>query len=73
MAINKDKNVLLQITMPKEDHEQLVKLQNAFNNNGIKVSKSEILVNAFRQYIKFLVACGLSKEQEKAKEDKKDA
>lgn len=73
MAINKDKNVLLQITMPKEDHEQLVKLHNAFNNNGIKVSKSEILVNALRQYIKFLVMCGVSKEQEKAKEDKKDA
>ena len=73
MAINKQKNVCIQITIPKEDHAELVKLHNAFNKNGIKVSKSEILVNALHQYIRILVACGLSKEQQKAKEDKKDA
>ena len=73
MAINKEKNVMLQITMPKEAHKNLVNLHNAFLKNDIKVSKSEILVKALQEYIKILVLCGSEKEQKKAKEDKKDA
>ena len=73
MAINKEKNVMLQITMPKEAHKNLVNLQNAFLKNGIKVSKSEILVKALQEYIRILVLCGRDKEQKKEKEDKKDA
>ena len=76
MAINKEKNVTLQITFPKEDAEQLETLKQAFNENGIKVSKSDILVRAFKDYLRILIltsAQPIEKEQEKAKEDKKNA
>lgn len=73
MAINKEKNVMLQITIPKEDYENLVNLHKSFLTNGIKVSKSEILVKALQEYIRILILCGRDKEQKKAKEDKKDA
>lgn len=58
MAINKKKNVMIQVTFPKEDAEQLETLKKAFNNEGIKVSKSDILVKALREYIKMIVYCG---------------
>ena len=67
MAINKDKNVTIQVTFPKEDAEQLETLKKAFNNNGIKVSKSDILVRALRDYIRILV---LTSAQPKEQEDK---
>lgn len=55
MAINKKKNVLIQVTFPKEDAHYLQTLVEAFNKEGIKVSKSDILVHALREYIKQLV------------------
>ena len=64
MAINKEKNVMIQVTFPKEDAEQLETLKKAFNNEGNKVSKSEILVKALREYIKMLVWCSKVKEAE---------
>ena len=67
MAINKEKNVTIQVTFPKEDAEQLETLKKAFNNNGIKVSKSDILVRALRDYIRILV---LTSAQPKEQEDK---
>lgn len=60
--INKQKNVMIQVTFPKEDAEQLETLKKAFNNEGIKVSKSEILVKALREYIKMLVWSAQVKE-----------
>lgn len=69
--INKNRNVLIQVTFPKEDAEQLKTLQKAFENNGIKVSKSDILIRAFRDYLRILVMAGApNKEQQEAKEDK---
>ena len=64
MAINKEKNVLIQVTFPKHDAEQLETLKNAYHNNGIKVSKSDILVQALREYIKMLVWSAQVKEAE---------
>ena len=64
MAINKKKNVMIQVTFPKEDAEQLETLKNAFNHEGIKVSKSDILVKSFREYIKMLVYCGTREKAE---------
>ena len=64
MAINKERNVSVQVTFPKEDAEQLSRLQKAFQKEGIKVTKSDILVGALRNYIKLLVVCGSDKEQE---------
>lgn len=73
MAINKDRNVMLQVTFPKEDAEQLEVLRKAFQNNGINVSKSDILVKAFREYVKLLVFVGSQpiKQKDETKEDKK--
>ena len=70
MAINKKKNVMIQVTFPKKDAEQLETLKNAFNNEGIKVSKSDILVKALREYIKMLVYCGAkaNKAEDKVEE-----
>ena len=72
MAINKERNVLIQVTFPKEDAEQLNTLQKAFEQNGIKVTKSVILVQAFRDYLKILVACGTQQDKHD-KEEEKDA
>ena len=78
MAINKEKNVSIQITLSKEDAEKLDNLVNAFNKNNIKVTKSSVLAHAMNEYIKTLVAVSMTdlkqqEKQSKAKEDKKDA
>ena len=65
MAINKEKNRLIQITIPKEDAEHLETLVSAFRKEGIRVSKSEVLVHALREYVKALV---ISAQIQKAKE-----
>lgn len=82
MAINKKKNVMIQVTFPKEDAEQLNVMQKAFVNNGIKITKSDILLRAFRDYLKIFVwtSAQIQKHKEKQKEkleelqgDKKNA
>lgn len=80
MAINKEKNVNLQITFPKQDAKQLDALVKAYGNNKIKTSRSKILVVAFRDYLRKLVMIGESLEKKKANQkeeepqgDKKDA
>lgn len=80
MAINKEKNVNLQVTFPKQDAKQLDNLVQAYENNGIKASRSGILVVAFRDYLRKVVMIGNQVEQEKHKNeveepqgDKKDA
>ena len=72
MAINKDRNVCIQITFPKKDAEQLEVLKNAFNDEGIKVSKSDILIKAFREYLKMIVAVGSTEQTNEAKEEKEN-
>lgn len=64
MAINKEKNVGLQITFPKEDAEHLETLKIAFNEKGVKCTKSDILLQAFRDYVGTLVKLFGKKEQE---------
>lgn len=78
MAINKEKNVSIQITLSKEDAEKLDNLVDAFNKNNIKATKSSVIVHAVNEYIKTLVAVSMTdlkqeEKQSKAKEDKKDA
>lgn len=79
MAINKEKNVNLQITFPKKDAKQLDELVKAYGNNNIKTSRSEILVVAFRDYLRKIVMIGKSLEKKQTKKeeepqgDKKDA
>ena len=78
MAINKKKNVMIQVTFPKKDAEQLDVMQKAFKNNEIKVTKSDILLRAFRDYVRIMVMCASKpkEHEEKVEEpqgDKKDA
>ena len=74
--INKEKNVILQITFPKDLAEQLETTRLAFAENGIKVSKSEILIHSFQAYLKLLVMAGEQNQKHEVAEpqgDKKDA
>lgn len=77
IMINKEKNVLLQITFPKEDAEQLETTRLAFLENGVKVSKSEILLQAFKTYLKLLIMANESSNKadkvEEPQGDQKDA
>lgn len=77
MAINKKKNVLVQITMPKEDFENLKQLDKSFNDHGMKSTKSDILVQAFREYLRRILIAGQNinkqKKAEEPQEEKKDA
>lgn len=57
MAIGKDK-VPLQISFPKEEAEHLEVMKDAFNKEGIKVTKSDILVKAFKEYKKSILLMG---------------
>lgn len=63
--INKKKNVMIQVTFPKQDAEQLETLNKAFNGEGIKTTKSQILVHALREYIKALVYASKVNEKQK--------
>ncbi len=71
--INKEKNVTIQVTFPKEDAEHLEVLKTALNNNGFKVSKSDILVQAFRDYLNILLLNSDNKEQNEAKGGQENA
>lgn len=77
MAINKEKNVAIQVTFPKEDAENLNNLVTAFNEEGIKTSKSEVLLQSFREYLRAIILSSkINKAQEKVEEpqgEKKDA
>lgn len=76
MAINKKKNKLIQITFPIEDAEHLETISQAFNKEGVKVTKSEILLASLRMYIRSLVSYSeLSKKvkEEEPQKEKKDA
>ena len=78
MAINKKKNVMIQVTFPKKDAEQLDVMQEAFVNNGVRISKSDILLRAFRDYLRLMVMTAGNKEKQSKKVeeplgDKKDA
>ena len=72
--INKEKNVTLQVTFPKEDAEQLETMKVAYHNNGIKCTKSDILVQAFREYVNLIVLASaeLKQRKEKAEEPKEE-
>ena len=75
MPINKDKSVIIQAIFPKEEAEQLDTLVNAFKENGFQASRSKVLVQAFRTYLKILVQAGNIKEhkEEEPQGEKKDA
>lgn len=80
MAINKNKNVNIQITFPKEDADQLDNLIVAYKKNKIDTTRSKVLLVAFRDYLRRLVMIGQSMKKKKANKkveepqgDKKDA
>ena len=73
MAINKEKNKLIQVTFPKEDAENLENFQKALENNGIRKTKSEILAEAFNFMLRFLGNITVNKETESKGGKKKNA
>ena len=77
MAINKKKNVTIQVTFPKEDAEHLQTMMKAFNEEGVKCTKSDILLQAFREYLRAIVISSkINKAQDKVEEpqgEKEDA
>ena len=73
MAINKEKNKLIQVTFPKDDAENLENFQKALENNGIRKTKSEILAEAFNFMLKFLGNITVNKETESKGGKKKNA
>lgn len=69
MAINKKKNVAVQVTFPKEDAENLKNLVQAYNENGIRCTKSDVLLKSFREYLRaILLSSKINKAQEKVEE-----
>ena len=71
------KNKSLQVTIPKKEYDQLETIVEAFNEEGVKCSKSDIVLTALQSYIKMLVMCGQANEQTKQEgetpKEKKDA
>ena len=67
MAINKEKNVAVQVTFPKELAEKLNTVHKTFNENRVKVSKSDILIKAFENYLTMLIMAGSDKPKEQDK------
>ena len=70
--INKEKKVSIQITFPKDDAKNLQTLCEAFNAEGIEVTKSQILLTAFRDYLKIVLAVGLQNDKQKEEEPQKE-
>lgn len=78
MAINKERNVSIQITLSKDDANQLDNLVVAYQKNNIPATRSSVIAHAVNEHIKMLVACSMAKlkgqeKQSKAKEDKNNA
>lgn len=75
MAINKKKNVTIQVTFPKKDAKHLQTMMNAFNKDGVKCSKSDILLHAFREYLNaIIISSKISKHKvEEPQGEKQDA
>ena len=68
VAINKEKNVCIQVTFSKEEASKLDTLKESFNKEGIRVTRSDILAHALDQYIKMLVMCDKISEADKVEE-----
>lgn len=77
MAINKKKNVSVQVTFPKDDAKNLENLVKAYNENGIRCTKSDVLLKSFQEYLRaILLSSKINKAQEKVEEpqgEKQDA
>lgn len=73
MAINKEKNCSLQVTITKEEMEQIDAICDAYQKEGIKCTRSDVVKASLDLYIKALVANGLASEVEEPQKEKKDA
>lgn len=69
MAINKKKNVTIQVTFPKEDAKNLNSLVQAFNAEGIPCSKSRVLLQSFREYLRAIILSSKINKKQKEKEE----
>lgn len=73
MAINKSKNKLIQFTLPNYLADNLQALVNAFNDEGVKVTKSQIVSVALGEYITRVLAIGeMTQKKQKAKSEEEE-
>lgn len=74
MAINKKKNCVLQVTISKEEMEQIDAIVSAYHKEGIKCTRSDVIKASLDLYVKALVANGIASEEvEEPQEEKSDA
>ena len=73
MAINKNKNCSLQVTITKEEMEQIDTIVDAYRKEGVRCSRSDIIKASLDLYVKALVAHGIASEVEEPQKEKKDA
>lgn len=67
--IDKTRNVTIQVTFPKNAAKALQSLREAFAKNGIRVSKSDILLQAFRDYLMVIMAAGRENQAKNQEEN----
>ena len=52
MAINKKKNCALQVTISKEEMEQIDAIVSAYRKEGIKCTRSDVIKSSLDLYVK---------------------
>lgn len=62
----------LAISFPKEDYIALNTLQNSLYKEGISCTKSDILLQAFRDYLRLILTTGKMYEDEKQRNNKEE-
>ena len=66
MGINRFKNKLLQITIPKELHNSLNELVGLLRQRGVSITKSILITNAIMFYMEYVASLDeQAKEMEK--------
>lgn len=75
MAINKEKNCPLQVTISKSLMEQIDTIVQGFRQEGVKCTRSDVITASVNLYVKCIVANGIASkiEAEEPQGEKKDA
>lgn len=55
--------------MTKAEYENLSNLQKAFHNENIPCTKSQILEQAFKEYVRAIVAVGMAQTKQTEKQN----
>ena len=72
MPYNKTLKKQVCITMFKSDIENLETLVHTLNKEGISCTKSDVLTQAFRDYLKLILSTGKKIQDEKEQKEKEE-